>query len=130
MERSKNLSRISIILILLVVILVFFLGGMGLYLLDIFNTEWMVYGSERIYKLNLEDIKETTEYGVYRPEDQVSFINNKTKSEVTLRDGSKVVISKEPLKELVSKKPEQSIVTSDNNSRNSGCCVCVFNRSN
>lgn len=130
MERSKNLSRISIILILLVVILVFFLGGMGLYLLDIFNTEWMVYGSERIYKLKLEDIKETTEYGVYRPEDQVSFINNETKSEVTFRDGSKVVISKEPLKELVSKKPEQSIVTSDNNSRNSGCCFCVSNRSN
>ena len=103
---------------------------MGLYLLDIFNTEWMVYGSERIYKLKLEDIKETTEYGVYRPEDQASFINNKTKSEVTFGDGSKVVITKEPLKEQVSKKPEQSIVTSDNNSRNSGCCYYVSNRSN
>ena len=130
MEWRKNLSWIRIIKIFLVVILVSFLVGQYLYLLDIFNIEWMVYWSEPNYKLELKlkDIKETEAESVYRIRDQVSVRNYATKSEIRMGDGQDIVISKEPeplkelvSKELVSKKPEP------NDSNNSGCCYCVFN---
>lgn len=107
----------------MVVILVSYLVGQYLYFLDIFNIEWMVYGSEPSckFELKLKGLKETEESGVYRMRDQVSVRNNSTKLEILKEPISKEPISKEP----VSNKPEPNIVSSYN-SKNNRCCFCEF----
>lgn len=79
------------------VIFVSFLVGQYLYLLDIFNIEWMVYWSDPNYpfELKLKDIKETEEYGIYNIRSQVSVKNYVCKLEIVMKNGQKIIIFKE-----------------------------------
>ena len=79
------------------VIFVSFLVGQYLYLLDIFNIEWMVYwsGPNYPFELKLKDLKETEEYGIYNIRSQVSVKNYVCKLEIVMGNGQKIIIFKE-----------------------------------